>query len=714
MSNCDACGTATEVTATICPSCGSPVLADSYTTTLPPGTVLDERSRLDVVLGQGGFGITYRAHDTRLDRQIAIKEMFPGGCIRQGVSVVPTGPTATTFHESRVQFVREAQNLGRLRHPSIVQVYEVFETANTAYLVMELLHGTTYEERVSSTGPLDVAETTKVLRSVASALELVHQDGVLHRDVKPSNLMCVHGEPILIDFGAARTYANEITTDMSRLVTPGYSPLEQYSGRGRFGPTSDVYSLAATGYFLLTGKPPVGAVERIQGAELAPLSADAQHIGLGRAITAGLEIAPADRPANMAQFVGHIDQNPGFISKPVGANQKPGQVAATWPIGSQTPIHGSVWTPTGVPPTALQTPKMSPKLRIGLAAVGTAVAFLGLVGGSYVVTRSGKSKVPTIGATSVSPMTGTTEPVSPSNTISPALSTKPVIEIPVGAPPKELPTKDFVVGAGPEAVKGSTVRVQYVGVAWSTRKQFDASWDRGAQPYDVVDLGNAPVIAGWNEGLIGVREGSRRQLIIPPDKGYGDSAKPGIKAGETLVFVVDIVAVSPPGGAATTVPLPATTLDPSAILASDNGYGPLRIGMTEQQVVASGLVENRTTSPTCEELLRQTDAPNNPKNVDLDLVGRKSSSVHLWEDRIVSIHLTEPWVHENGISNTSSLDDVAQTYGSRTQLLPYDEVFDSIDLNVPSAPDGLLYSATGSDPSVHGISMGIGQSERCD
>jgi peptidylprolyl isomerase len=143
-------------------------------------------------------------------------------------------------------------------------------------------------------------------------------------------------------------------------------------------------------------------------------------------------------------------------------------------------------------------------------------------------------------------------------TISPALSTKPVVEVPAGDPPKELQIKDLVTGTGPEAVAGSTVRVQYVGVSWTSKKQFDASWDRGLAPFDVTDLGNAPVIKGWNQGLLGAKKGSRRQLIIPPALAYGDApTNPSIAKNDTLIFVVDLLDVLPPAGAATTTAAPA-------------------------------------------------------------------------------------------------------------------------------------------------------------
>lgn len=121
-------------------------------------------------------------------------------------------------------------------------------------------------------------------------------------------------------------------------------------------------------------------------------------------------------------------------------------------------------------------------------------------------------------------------------------SDKPAVKIPEGAPPTELEIEDVVHGEGPEATSGSTCTMQYVGVAWSTGKQFDASWDRG-QPF-TFQLGQGMVIGGWDQGVAGMKVGGRRRLTIPPHLGYGDrGAGRDIKGGETLVFVVDLVGV---------------------------------------------------------------------------------------------------------------------------------------------------------------------------
>ncbi len=144
--------------------------------------------------------------------------------------------------------------------------------------------------------------------------------------------------------------------------------------------------------------------------------------------------------------------------------------------------------------------------------------------------------------------TPTTTTAAPTTTVAlslpAAIATKPTVSVPAGPPPKALQTKDLIVGTGPEVTAGSNVTVNYVGVSWSTKEEFDTSWGRA--PFTVENVGQAGVIPGWNEGLVGMKQGGRRQLVIPPDKAYG-AAGQGAKIGpnETLVFIVDAIAVKP-------------------------------------------------------------------------------------------------------------------------------------------------------------------------
>jgi peptidylprolyl isomerase len=153
--------------------------------------------------------------------------------------------------------------------------------------------------------------------------------------------------------------------------------------------------------------------------------------------------------------------------------------------------------------------------------------------------------------TTLAPDTTIAVVTTPTN---PALATKPVITVPKTPKPTKLEVKDLIVGSGPEIAKGDDVNMQYAGTSWSTGKEFDSSWSRGKSAYPVTDVGNSAVIDGWNQGLIGMKEGGRRQLIIPPDLAYGAAGRPPeIAANDTLIFVVDAEKVTKNG-----VVVPAT------------------------------------------------------------------------------------------------------------------------------------------------------------
>jgi peptidylprolyl isomerase len=146
----------------------------------------------------------------------------------------------------------------------------------------------------------------------------------------------------------------------------------------------------------------------------------------------------------------------------------------------------------------------------------------------------------------------------------PALANKPVITVPKTPKPTKLEVKDLVVGTGPEVATGDDVVMQYVGVSWSTGEEFDSSWSRGKTPFPVQNVGQAGVIDGWNQGLIGMKEGGRRQIIIPPALGYGEAGSPPkIGKNETLIFVVDAEKVTKVAAPASTPAAPAASSAPA-------------------------------------------------------------------------------------------------------------------------------------------------------
>jgi serine/threonine-protein kinase len=291
-----------------CGSCAAPL---AIAPELPVGTTLaDGRYQILSVIGRGGFGITYEAGDVRLRRRVAIKELFPDTAVRHGSQVLTPPEARAAFRGARDRFLREARVLARFTHSGIVRVYEVFEDHGTAYLVMELLGGCPLIEVLKARNrPFTEDEVLDVAGRVAAALRPVHAAGVLHRDLNPSNVMLTeHGRVVLIDFGLARDFDQDQTMGMTRVVTPGYAPLEQYRGEGRFGPSTDVYGLAATCYRLATGRVPVAAIARDAGSELPSVHRQNPAISkrVSDAIGDGLELEPSHRPQDLDAFLARL------------------------------------------------------------------------------------------------------------------------------------------------------------------------------------------------------------------------------------------------------------------------------------------------------------------------------------------------------------------------------------------------------------------------
>lgn len=285
------------------------------------------------VLGRGGFGITYLASTSvmvdnlRMPAMVAIKEHFPADdCSRSadGNSVDIYPSAAKRYSQSLGDFRLEAKCLQRLAglHPSIVSVSEVFDANSTAYYVMEYIEGSTLRQYVESRGPLSLAETLSIMQPITEAVARLHSNRFTHLDIKPGNIMLSADDatgqprPVLIDFGLAKHYnadGSSTVTVRSCGVTDGYAPVEQYAGVTRFSPTVDVYSLAATILFCLTGKKPLPAAEMTSEALQAAIPADLPAPAR-RALKAAMAYSPADRPADASVLLSQLAANPVSVS----------------------------------------------------------------------------------------------------------------------------------------------------------------------------------------------------------------------------------------------------------------------------------------------------------------------------------------------------------------------------------------------------------------
>ena len=330
-----------------CPGCG--LTAGSYRPKphhLPPGTVLMGRYLVGRALGEGGFGITYLGRDLRLELRAAIKEYFPTAwvCRRPdtspGVSVY-TG-AGSDYEKGRSRFLFEARTMARMeKQPEIVGVRDFFEANGTAYIVMEYLDGTTFKELVRSRGRIPARELLDMIEPVFSALSAMHAAGLIHRDISPDNLMLERDSVRLLDFGCARESAlGEETVTIT--LKHGYAPIEQYQHKGQ-GPWTDVYALAATIYYCLTGRTPPQALDRLMDDELIPprrLGAELTE-AQERALLRGMGIRQHRRWRSMEEFrsalYGGAVPEPASIEAPAG--QDSGPKRPTRPI-PRRPIPG--------------------------------------------------------------------------------------------------------------------------------------------------------------------------------------------------------------------------------------------------------------------------------------------------------------------------------------------------------------------------------------
>ncbi len=265
--------------------------------------------KIEKVLGQGGFGITYLAEQTGLGRKVAIKEFFIKGGFERGndssaVSVSNSENIGFANHYKE-KFLKEARSIAALEHKSIVPIYNVFEENGTAYYVMKYYSCGSLADKVRS-GAMPEADAVRYIRQVASALSFVHSKSVMHLDIKPANILLgEEGGVVLIDFGLAKQYDSEgqqtSTTPVG--VSHGYAPLEQYKrgGVSSFSPSTDVYSLGATLYKLVTGQvPPEASDVYDDGLPALPHEISPS---VREAIETAMQPRRRDRPQSVGEFM---------------------------------------------------------------------------------------------------------------------------------------------------------------------------------------------------------------------------------------------------------------------------------------------------------------------------------------------------------------------------------------------------------------------------
>lgn len=357
---------------TVCPNCLEPLGgaavcghcgfdAGSYVVLphhLVPGTLIKQRYQVGRVLGEGGFGITYAGRDTVLNLKIAIKEFYMAGYVNRNHEASPDvfatlGTHRDTFHKNKEKFLSEARVLARFyEEPGIVGVRDFCEENGTAYIIMDFLDGVTLKDYLEKNGRLAPAEAIHLLLPVIRSLQHVHAGGVIHRDISPDNIMVLgDGRTKLLDFGAAREVSQTDIKSLSVILKPGYAPEEQYRSKGRQGPWTDVYALAATLYRCIVGEAPDDAMERMYRDQL-PAPADTAAAcppAISRVIMKGLAVRQPDRYQDIPAFLQDLEAALANPEDPAIAAQAP----AARPAGERGVPAGGQTGPAGGDRTVL-------------------------------------------------------------------------------------------------------------------------------------------------------------------------------------------------------------------------------------------------------------------------------------------------------------------------------------------------------------------------
>ena len=274
--------------------------------------------KLETVLGRGGFGLTFRAHQTYLDTVVVVKTLNEAHW------------QAPNIGDLQQQFQDEARRLAMCSHPNVVRVSDFFTEDGLPYMVMDYIPGRSLYDIVIPGNPLPVKAAVSYITQIGSALQAVHAKGLLHRDVKPQNIM-VHeltGNAILIDFGIARELTQNPAQTHTSIVSEGYAPIEQYLPKAHRSAATDIYGLATTLYTLLTAEIPTAAVLRDRDPikpirQLRPDISD----GMAMAIEQGMNIELRDRPQSVGRWLTMLSQkstqrsSSGSSSAPIAASR---------------------------------------------------------------------------------------------------------------------------------------------------------------------------------------------------------------------------------------------------------------------------------------------------------------------------------------------------------------------------------------------------------
>ncbi len=368
-----------------CPHCGfDPRVTPASSYVLPLGAVLNGHYVVGKMLGQGGFGITYIGYDLNLERKVAIKEFYPKGHASRYTSTTtllqwPEDPQSQSFRKAGMEaFLREAQKMVKVEDiPQVVRIRECFHENGTAYIVMDYIEGKTLLAALKEKGPMAWEQAKDVFYPAITAMEKVHQAGLVHRDLSPDNLMLTDKGVRILDLGAAKDLSTGSGVSSAQVAKSGFSPFEQYTQSGGSGPWSDVYAMAATIYYTLTGVLPPNATDRMEEDTLdwTLLTKRGVPTNVIRALQKAMHITAKGRTQTMGELLkglqgGGAPQDEKNVQGRQAADSK-AQVA-------QQKVHS--WKKPDL--KALWKKDKRPILIAAIAAVCVLVAAIALLGSS--------------------------------------------------------------------------------------------------------------------------------------------------------------------------------------------------------------------------------------------------------------------------------------------------------------------------------------------
>ncbi|MFH0351753.1 MAG: serine/threonine protein kinase [Chromatiales bacterium] len=417
--------------------------------------------RVQGVLGQGTFGITYLCEDLNIGGLVAVKEYLPPQVARREADqcLQPLSDALTDdYARGLARFIAEAENLDRFRHPNIVRVADIFEANNTAYLIMHYERGESLQSALARRGTLSEGELRKLLFPLLEGLETMHQKGFVHRDIKPSNLFVrADGTAVILDFGSARQLIVSDPQTVTNLVSPGYAPIEQYSSSGdNQGPWTDIYGLGATLFRAATGVIPQPAIARaeaiVHGAPDPFLRAVGHAKGkysttFLRAIDQALEFKAGDRPQSIDAWrctfedYGPTEDLPGLAqSRAVDESPTVPTEPDTLPSELRLMTDAMAWLPErqqhAHPPGATGAPYQWRQRRTAIEFLRAAAVILAAIGSIWLLAPTPIDQAPALASL--------TSPTSPSSQPPPTVRPSSLATLKVDPTAVEQPLPDEI------------------------------------------------------------------------------------------------------------------------------------------------------------------------------------------------------------------------------------------------------------------------------